>query len=335
MSIKVMDKVWDRYPEGGGELNLALKLADYADDDGTHIFPSIETMAVKTRQSERAVQYQIKRMVKRGWLILVANQGGGRGRAREYRISPEWLNGADLAPISAGSKGEESAPNTKGANGDEKGASDDGKGANESAKGCKAFAPDSSGTTKEPSETRQGARRAPRVALHGELRAMELPDWLPNSAWLDWCEHREAKAADKSAPWTRPAAQVSLRRLAKLRELGQDPVSVIEEAVLRGWTGLFPVKGDVAQASSDAAPLVGWHKTTSGVTERGKQLGVAQRDGEVFMRFKARVVKAAGPGEWMEDMLRDAARFGDEQYEGLYGYFNDIPREKPALSEAA
>jgi hypothetical protein len=37
----------------------------------------------------------------------------------------------------------------------------------------------------------------------------------------------------------------------------------------------------------------------------------------------------------MEEMLRDAARFGDEQYDALYGYFNDIPREKVAHAEAA
>lgn len=329
-----MDKVWDRYPEGGGELNLALKLADYADDDGTHIFPSIETMATKTRQSERAVQYQIKRMIKRGWLILVANEGGGRGRAREYRINPEWIKGADLAPISAGPKGADSAPNGKGANDDAKGATGNAKGANDDAKGCNSFAPDSSGTTKEPSENRQGARRAPRIALHAELLNIELPDWLPFDAWDMWCEHREAKEKKADVPWTRPACKVSLKKLAKLHADGLDVVSAIEESVLRGWTGIWEAKDEGGQSSGTAAPA-DWHKTTAGVEERGRQLGVAQKDGEVFMRFKARVVKAAGPGEWMEDMLREAARFGDEHYDALYGYFNDIPREKAAQAEAA
>ncbi|WP_322009252.1 helix-turn-helix domain-containing protein [Paraburkholderia sp. J12] len=195
------------------------------------------------------------------------------------------------------------------------------------------------GTTKElPKEQKsndQPARRASRVALHGELRSMELPEWLPSDAWADWCEHREAKAAEKSAPWTRPAAKVSLRRLAKLRELGHDPVACVDEAVLRGWTGLFPVKGEPAQAADGSTVPLDWHKTTAGVTERGKQLAVTQKPDEVFMRFKARVVKAAGPGEWMEDMLRDAARFGDEQYEALYGYFNDVPRERVTQGTAA
>jgi hypothetical protein len=193
------------------------------------------------------------------------------------------------------------------------------------------------GTTKElPKEQKsndQPARRASRVALHGQILNLELPEWLPFDSWDAWCEHREAKAKD--APWTLAAAKVSIKRIKKLLDAGQSVETTIDEAVLRGWTGLFPVKADATQTADGASVPADWHKTVAGVTERGKQLGVTQRDGEVFMRFKARVVKAAGPGEWMEEMLRDAARFGDEQYEALYGYFNDIPRDKNGNTEAA
>ncbi|MBR8030817.1 helix-turn-helix domain-containing protein [Burkholderia vietnamiensis] len=335
MSIKVQTMVWDRFPGEDHELLLALKLADFCDDNGEHIFPSIETLAEKTRRSVRAVQYQIKSMVERGWLILVANAAGGRGRACEYRINPDWINGAEIAPISSGSKGATDAPNGKGATGSKKGATDDGKGAMGFAKGCNGLHPIHHEPPQEPSENHQGARRAPKVAAHGELQSIELPDWLAFEDWDMWCEHREAK--HKDAPWTRPAATVSIRKLTKLRSLGQDPKACIEEAVLRGWTGLFPLKGDVASTSSGTGATASpdWWKTALGIRDRAKQLGVEEKAGQVFEQFKARVFKAAGPGEWMEDMLRTVSRESEERYEALYAFFNDIPREQAAQQVAA
>lgn len=106
MSARVTGMVFDRYPGSGGELLLALALADHAHDDGTHIYPSIAYLAKKTRQSGRSVQYQLRRMETAGWLILVNSGLGGRrggytdgGVTREYRISPAWLKGADFAPF--------------------------------------------------------------------------------------------------------------------------------------------------------------------------------------------------------------------------------------------
>ncbi|WP_258391401.1 helix-turn-helix domain-containing protein [Stenotrophomonas maltophilia] len=103
--------VFDRYPNGGGEMLLALALADHAHDDGTHIFPSIARLAEKTRQSERSVQYQLRRMEQSGWLVLVNAGIGGRrsgfgegGRTRQYRINPKWMKGAEIAPFAKGAK---------------------------------------------------------------------------------------------------------------------------------------------------------------------------------------------------------------------------------------
>lgn len=98
MSSRCMAAVFDRYPGAAGEFALALALADNAHDDGTHIFPSVELMAHKSRQSVRAVQLHLAKMLASGWLIKVRN-GGGRGRSAEYRISPDWLKGADIAPF--------------------------------------------------------------------------------------------------------------------------------------------------------------------------------------------------------------------------------------------
>lgn len=100
MSGKIVGMVFDHYPASGNELLLAVKLADNAHDDGTHIFPAVATLATLTRQSERSVQYQIRRMLATGWLVLVreargGGRGGGAGWPREYRINPTWIKAHD------------------------------------------------------------------------------------------------------------------------------------------------------------------------------------------------------------------------------------------------
>ncbi len=141
MSVEVMTAVFKRYPNGGGEMILALALADHAHEDGTHVFPKIKGLAEKTRQSERSVQYQLRRMEEAGWLIRVSHGNGGRSSATEYRISHAWLKGADFASLK------------KSATDDEKGASEDGKGCNPAQKRVQPVAPANNrqGIVKEPS----------------------------------------------------------------------------------------------------------------------------------------------------------------------------------------
>ena len=109
MSAKITGMVFERYPEGGGEMLCALALADHAHDDGTHIYPKLATLAAKTRQSARTVQYQLRRMEARGWLQVVGAGDGGRGRAREYRINPAWIEGDELRAL-VDEKGAKVAP---------------------------------------------------------------------------------------------------------------------------------------------------------------------------------------------------------------------------------
>jgi hypothetical protein len=93
MSVKVMSLVWDHYPRGGGELILALALGDWANDKGASIFPSVAQMALKTRLSERAVQYVLGKMKASGWLEQVSPGGmiAGRNVSTTYRIPIERI----------------------------------------------------------------------------------------------------------------------------------------------------------------------------------------------------------------------------------------------------
>jgi len=105
VSVKVMALVWDHYPEGGGEMLVALKVADHADHNGERIWPGIASLAAQTRQSERSVQRHLRAMTERGWLELVRAGGSGPGTTAHYRIPVDRIllqvngKGDKLSPL--------------------------------------------------------------------------------------------------------------------------------------------------------------------------------------------------------------------------------------------
>lgn len=213
VSIKIMSMVFERYPNGGGEMLLALSLADFAEDDGTRVYPSIKQLAEKTRQSERTVQYQLRKMEEAGWLILVNSGNGGRNQRREYVISPQWIKGADIAPVQSTTV---------------KGATDDVKGANDSIKGCNGLHPhiptnNPSIPIKEPS----GAPAA-RVASYSvaDLVAFGVDDQVATEFL--------AIRKRKRAPFTALALEGFQREAAKA-SMTLD--AVLRKCVERGWQG--------------------------------------------------------------------------------------------------
>ncbi|WP_186308503.1 helix-turn-helix domain-containing protein [Paraburkholderia sp. BCC1885] len=337
----------------GSPKAVLIALADFAGED-FRVWASMEAVEQFIEQDRKTILANIKRLKELGYLEDTGDRTGKTGQVIVYQMTRPAGAPKVLMTNREGKVVEIGPPPSKLAqigNGSENGtvkhtqkrnSSKNGTVPNFPANGTVFPAEQSQisaetvpktghGTTKELSKEQKGndqpARRAPRVALHVELRSIELPDWLSDDTWLDWCEHREAKAADKSAPWTRPAASVSIKRLAKLRELGHDPAACVDEAVLRGWTGLFPVKDVQAAVGSPSAPA-NWWLTESGYLSRGQQLGIDRSKFQFFEQFKAKVCKASGPGEWMEELLRTVGRESEERYEALYAYFNDIPREK-------
>ena len=80
---------------------VLLCLADFADDDGASVYPSVRRVAVECGVGERHVQRVIARLIKTGEMVLVS-QGGGRHRTSEYRI--------DLAALKRCSEAGEEVP---------------------------------------------------------------------------------------------------------------------------------------------------------------------------------------------------------------------------------
>lgn len=175
-----MNRVWDHSKQSGNGLLLMIALADQANDQGL-CWPSIGTLARKTRLSERTVQTLLHGSVARPGVParvglvdtdeLEVLEGGGRGRSSTYRLTvrdshpsekgdgvPELENGARNAPIQ------------KGAENHEKGASRAER-VRENAERVQHVAPEPVLTVKRTGENRKAA--APRARAQGSSDSNE------------------------------------------------------------------------------------------------------------------------------------------------------------------
>ena len=100
MSVKVMAIVWDNFEEGGSLLLGMLALADYANDDGLNIYPSVESFGKKIRCGPSQARRILHQLIEDGYLEVVSNLNGGKpGSSRHYRINIQRLTtSADASP---------------------------------------------------------------------------------------------------------------------------------------------------------------------------------------------------------------------------------------------
>lgn len=250
---------------------LALALADHAHDDGTHIFPSIARLAEKTRQSERSVQYQLRRMEQSGWLLLVNAGIGGRrsgfgegGRTRQYRINPEWMKGAEIAPFEKGAKQSSKGCKTtqeRVQNGVEKGAT--------------AIAPEPRATksNQELPSHRECEREADPLALTAEQVDRELAGFGSTPTGVD--REQLARFVRHRAAIRRPLSvqgwlQVRQQLLA-LIAAGHDPNESLKQTMAAGL----------------ALPVIPVAQQSAGATHASPQHGSADRTEQLEQQFYA------------------------------------------------
>ena len=70
------------------------------------------------------------------------------------------------------------------------------------------------------------------------IKKPELPEWLQPEVWTTFCDHR--KSIKK--PITPQAEKLLLGELLKLKNAGNSPIDVINQSIMKGWTGLFELK---------------------------------------------------------------------------------------------
>ena len=90
MSIKIMSAVWD----SGLDKNLkavALAYADFANDNGDRIYPSIDRVAWKTGYNRRSVQRITKALCDLGVLRMIKETSGRPGETNRYKFIVENL----------------------------------------------------------------------------------------------------------------------------------------------------------------------------------------------------------------------------------------------------
>lgn len=88
MSIKVMTYVWDGFPAAGSELLAMLALADWCDDRGGSLYPSVKAVGDKARVGEKHARNILHKFMDGHYLAVVGNHFGGKpGTTREYRLN--------------------------------------------------------------------------------------------------------------------------------------------------------------------------------------------------------------------------------------------------------
>ena len=95
MSVEVMAYVWEqlRRELRGSELIVGLALADYSNDDGSNIFPSMQTLAFKARLKDvRSARRIVSKLERSGFLIREVS-GVGRGNVPRWRINLSGVSG--------------------------------------------------------------------------------------------------------------------------------------------------------------------------------------------------------------------------------------------------
>jgi hypothetical protein len=110
MSIAIMSRLFKVSLGGPSRKMLAVRLADFADDDGRGIYPGIERLSRETELSERTVQRLLKDFVDEGLLVIVRHASGRPGLATCYdmdldaleRIAARHATGDTMSPVKRG-----------------------------------------------------------------------------------------------------------------------------------------------------------------------------------------------------------------------------------------
>ena len=83
----------------------------------------------------------------------------------------------------------------------------------------------------------------------GEKVVIDLPAWMSQELWQDIIDHRKSL----KCPVTIKALQTVLQELEKHHSSGQNLREMLNQSVMNGWKGLFPIKAAQPTASKNSS----------------------------------------------------------------------------------
>ncbi|MDW9818187.1 helix-turn-helix domain-containing protein [Sinorhizobium meliloti] len=178
MSIAIMSQLFKAHLGSTNRKMLAVRLADFADDDGKGIWPTVGRLARETELSERTVQRILSEFVDEG-LLIVRRKGGwkpGEGTRYDFNMSAlVRLRAAKVATEGCHSDTRDTVtPMT----------AETGTGDTDDAEGCHGDTQTVIEPPIQPSDLREGAREA-----EGQESQIETEQSIEKGFWAlvkDW-----------------------------------------------------------------------------------------------------------------------------------------------------
>lgn len=168
-----MTLVWDRFRGSGSDLVVMLALADWCNDSGESLHPSIGAVARKARLSESQARRVLRSLEEHGYLSVIGNHNGGApGQTRQYRLNVDRLLQDDMFDTGSADATRKCSP-TGGANATRKRA----------LTGCEDATPSADATPRTGAH-RRVSPMTPEPSLEPSLKHLHQRGAFPMT--LDW-----------------------------------------------------------------------------------------------------------------------------------------------------
>lgn len=285
--------------------SVLISLADNANDQGV-CWPSIDTIAMRTCFSERAVQNAIK------WLeqneLLRAERVNGR--STNYVLTPgNYTTKSGDTPAGDAPRSKCTPQEMHPAAGAPAPAADAPPPPQQLHQPPQELHPNRKEPPSEPSENRKGSPKGD-DAEPSALTAKHLAaDGVDKKVARDWLTLRKAKRL----PLT-PTAWDTVK--AEAEKVGMTAAESVKYAVDSNWAGFKASWVERERAKAGGSPAATgqssvaaeWWLTKEGIEAKAAELGLSQGENELFLWFRIRVSAKAGDGPWRQHLYREFSR---------------------------